>query len=126
MRKQHCRYYYKNIRTLLIDGFSEDELRSLCYDVPAFWSLREILPQSAGKTQMAERIIEFAERRVKILDLLVWAREHNPTQYQMHSPYINYHYKTPPKIIIFYTKLIVGLVFFLVTVHERSVSELEI
>ena len=41
-------YYLKNIRILLNKGFSDEELRHLCYDVPDFRPVYDELAQNTG------------------------------------------------------------------------------
>jgi hypothetical protein len=81
------RYLYKNIRTLLTTGFTDDELRILCYDEPEFRAVYENWPKGTNRTTFVQDLIDRAERRVKLDRLLELAREHNPDQYKEHQPY---------------------------------------
>jgi hypothetical protein len=76
-----ARYNIRNIRTMLTDGFNAEELRELAFDDPDFRPVYDQLSSSAGKSEIVQRLIEYAERRVKMDALLAWARERNPARY---------------------------------------------
>jgi hypothetical protein len=76
-----ARYNIRNIRTMLTEGFNAEELRELAYDEPDFRPVYDQLSSSAGKAEIIQRLIEYAERRVKMDALLAWARERNPARY---------------------------------------------
>ncbi len=81
-------YNHKNIRDLLIEGFSEEELRDdLCFYEEDFRPLRKQLPQNAGKDRVVLFILDFALRKVKVDQLLEWAKSHNAARYEKHLPY---------------------------------------
>ena len=80
-------YHIANIRALLIKGFDDEELRTLCFDVPEFRPVYEQLAQSSSKTQIVARLLEYAERQMQIDTLLALAQTLNPTRYDMHGPY---------------------------------------
>lgn len=81
-------YNLKNIRALLNAGFSSDELRRLCYDVPEFRMVYEQIG-SRDKTQIIDILMEHAERRLLFTPLLNWVSEQNPARYHLHQPYYN-------------------------------------
>jgi len=89
------RYNLRNIRILLTEGFTEEELRRFCYEVPDFRPVYERLSQSMGKAEVVGRLIEFAERKLLIEDLLVWVKENNPARYESHQPYDDSPYSLP-------------------------------
>lgn len=80
-------YNIRNIRTLLTEGFNAEELRELAYDEPIFRPVYEQLSSSAGKAEIVQRLIEYAERRVQMDKLLAWASERNPARYNQYQPY---------------------------------------
>lgn len=81
------RFNSKNIRTLLTQGFSDEELRLLCYDTPDFRSVYDRLGQGMGKTRVVQELIEYAERRGLLETLLAMAKELNPVKFEEHQPY---------------------------------------
>jgi hypothetical protein len=81
------RFNLGNIRALLSEGFTDQQLRVLCYDEPAFRQVYDQLESKTGKTEIIQRLIEHADRQSKLKALLAWAKEHNPTAYKNHQPY---------------------------------------
>ena len=81
------RYYIKNIRALLTEGFTDKELRRLCYDVSEFKPVHNQLAENTGKAEIIDRLIEFAEQKLQVETLLAQAKERNPGRYQQHQPY---------------------------------------
>ena len=80
-------YHSKNIRTLLIKGFSEEELRIFCFDHADFKPVYERLAQATGKAQIVQNLIEHAEQKNLYDILLNWAKEENHAKYKEHQPY---------------------------------------
>lgn len=87
-RKMTKRYHLRNIQTLLTQGFTEPELRDLCFYEPEFRPVHEQLPQGAGKAEIVRRLLEYAEQKVLLDNLLNLAKKHNPGRYQQHQPYV--------------------------------------
>lgn len=81
------RYDFKNIRILLTEGFSAQELRRLCYDMPEFRPVYDELTDNTGKSGIIDQLIEYADRKLLLDVLLNWAKEQNPTQYERYQPY---------------------------------------
>ncbi|MBE7551851.1 MAG: response regulator [Anaerolineales bacterium] len=81
------RYNLRNIRTLLTEGFTDEELRRLCYDVPDFRQVYDSLAQDMGKGKIIDRLLEHAERKLKLDILLALAKDYNPARYEEHQPY---------------------------------------
>lgn len=77
----------KNIRTLLIEGFTDLELRRLCYDESDFRPAYEQLAQGMGKDIIIDKLIEYAERKELMKTLLAMVKEHNPAKYEKYQPY---------------------------------------
>jgi hypothetical protein len=81
-------YNLKNIRDLLVEGFSEHDLRdTLCFYEPDFEPLHSQLSPRADKETIAQQIIEYAYRQLKVDSLLDWAQQKNPGRYERHRPY---------------------------------------
>lgn len=82
---------FNNIRTLLNEGFTSEEFRHLCTDVEGFRPAHSELPWNSGKAEIVARLIEYANRTLRLDELLAWAKELNPARYEKHHPY---HYGT--------------------------------
>ncbi|MCB0172707.1 MAG: hypothetical protein KDJ97_19390 [Anaerolineae bacterium] len=80
-------YNLKNIRILLIESFTDEDLRRLCYDIPNFRPVYVQLTRNTGKTEIIDRLIEYADRTLQIENLLALVKEHNPARYKKHQPY---------------------------------------
>lgn len=81
------RYNSKNIRNLLIEGFTPEELRQLCYDVPVFRPVYHKLAQNTGKEEISHLLIEYAEQKRLVGTLLDEAKSRNPAAYEKYQPY---------------------------------------
>lgn len=80
-------YNLKNIRTLLTEGFSPDELRYFSHDTPNFKAVYNELAQTTGKAEIAHRLLEYANQQGRIDELLAWAKEQNSLGYEKYGPY---------------------------------------
>jgi internalin A len=80
-------YNLKNIRGLLTNGFSSDELRILAFDSRVFRPVYERLSQDSGKSEIIQHLLEYADRKFLMEDLLAWAGELNPVKYEEYLPY---------------------------------------
>jgi len=76
-----------NIRTLLTEGFFEEDLRAFCLDTPKFKPVHHELADLSGKKAIVQRLLEFAERQECLAVLLTWAKAQNPAKYEKHQPY---------------------------------------
>jgi HEAT repeat protein len=81
------RYHLKNIRTLLTEGFTDEELRQFCFDDPAFTPYYPHLPSGASRAELARLIVNYARQKSLLETLLAWAKEQNPARYETHQPY---------------------------------------
>ena len=81
-------HHIPNIRALLTEGFSDRQLRRLCYDVPDFRPVYDQLADSTGKDIIIDYLLEHAERTLQMDKLLTLAKEQNPTRYAEHQPYV--------------------------------------
>ncbi len=81
------RYNLKNIRTLLTEGFDDEELRRLCYDEDQFRPVYDKLAQDSGKAKIIDLLIKYSEQKLLIDVLLDKAKQHNPARYKKHQPY---------------------------------------
>lgn len=57
------RYHLSQIRTLLNQGFTDEEIRQLCYDTHDFRPVYDQLTQTTGKTEIIHRLVEHADRK---------------------------------------------------------------
>jgi uncharacterized protein YjbI with pentapeptide repeats len=81
------RYNWANIRKLLTEGFNDQELRALCFDVPYFRPVYDQLAQNTGKAEIVAKLLEHAEKQMLVDILLALARDRNPARYAEHEPY---------------------------------------
>ncbi|MFQ5576694.1 MAG: hypothetical protein ACE5G8_06865 [Anaerolineae bacterium] len=82
------RYHLDNIRTLLVEGFTDQELQQLYYNVPDFSAAYGHLPPDANKAVLVDRLLKRAEGVSRIETILSWARARNPARYDIHHPYV--------------------------------------
>jgi hypothetical protein len=80
-------YNLKNIRILLTEGFTDEQLRRLCFEMPEFRPVYDQLAESTGKTDIIDLLLEYAYQTLQIDKLLDWAKEYNPIRYEEHQPY---------------------------------------
>jgi hypothetical protein len=80
-------YILANIRELLTQGFSDAELRALCFELPGFRPVYDQLAQNTGTAEIVAKLLEHAERTLQLNTLLAIARERNPARYEKHQPY---------------------------------------
>ena len=86
-------YYYlwSNIRTLLSEGFTNDELRRLAFDLSDLKPVYDQLTENTSKDEIIDRLIVHANQKLQVENLLALAKERNPARYDKHRPY---HYFT--------------------------------
>ncbi len=77
----------KNIRRLLTEGFSPDDLRYFAHDTPHFKAVYNDLAQSTGKAEIAHRLLEYANYQGLLDELLAWAKEENALGFEKYQPY---------------------------------------
>lgn len=80
-------YHLQNIRTLLLEGFSAEELRRLCYDHSDFRQVYHELSTGMGKADIIDRLIEHTNQALLMDKLLTLVRGLNPARYDRHKPY---------------------------------------
>lgn len=80
-------YNLKNIRILLIEGFTPEEIRRFCHETPEFRPVHDQLAEDTGKAKIIDLLLEYAEQKVKVELILIWAKEQNPVRYVEHGPY---------------------------------------
>ncbi|MCA9923558.1 MAG: hypothetical protein KC421_14365 [Anaerolineales bacterium] len=81
------KYNFQNVRTLLLNGFSMDEIMQLCFDLSEFMPFYQQINPEASKIQTAHLLIDYANRRELVDALLSWCKKHNPSKYQIYEPY---------------------------------------
>ena len=67
---------------LLREGFSNDELRSLAFSVPALRSVYDNLSAGMTTSEIARQIVERAEKHLQFKPLLRAVEEQNPRRYR--------------------------------------------
>lgn len=81
------KYNFENIRALLMNGFTDQELRRLCYDTPLFRPVYDQLARNTGKAEIIDLLIEYAEKKMLLDTLLKEIQERNPARFGAHQPY---------------------------------------
>jgi hypothetical protein len=81
-------YQLKNIRTLLREGFSAEELRRLCFENTAFRPVYDQLAGGSGKAEIIDRLLEYATQMLKMEELLALLQALNPARYARRQPYL--------------------------------------
>lgn len=82
------RYDFEKIRRLLIEGFSDRQLRRFCFDTPGFRAVYDELAQNSGKNEIIDQLLDYAHRERKIELLLDWTRKNNFARYEQYQPYL--------------------------------------
>ncbi|MFN8459037.1 MAG: hypothetical protein U0401_31045, partial [Anaerolineae bacterium] len=77
----------KNIRRLLTEGFSPDDLRYFAHDTPHFKAVYNELAQTTGKAEIAHHLLEYANYQGLLDELLAWAKEANALGFEKYQPY---------------------------------------
>lgn len=80
-------YNLTNIRNLLTQGFTDEDLRRLCYDSSDLRPVYDQLARNSGKAKIIDDLIEHADRMEQVGKLLTLAKEHNPIKYEKYQPY---------------------------------------
>lgn len=80
-------YDLKKFRTLLTEGFTDDELLTLCFDVRPFRPVYDQLTDSTGRAKIVQKLLEYAEQKELPELLLQEAKERNPAKYKKYEPY---------------------------------------
>ena len=80
-------YNLKNIRTLLTEGFTSEELRALTFDEPNFRPVFDQMSASSGKAEIVDRLLQYADQQLLIDQLLIHAKKRNPARYEYYQPY---------------------------------------
>lgn len=89
------RYNLKNIRSLLIEGFTTEELRWLCAE--KFKPIYSQLSRDNSKVEIVSQLIEYADQNSQLGAILSWAKEHNRNRYEKHQPYTSDFGSLPSK-----------------------------
>lgn len=84
-------YHVDNIRRLLDDGFSEDELVSLFGAEPTFaLTTADFAGVEVTKAGIIDKLLEAAEQKSQFDLLLELAQKYNPAKYEALEPYFNW------------------------------------
>ncbi|MBN1220782.1 MAG: AAA-like domain-containing protein [Anaerolineae bacterium] len=81
------RYDLRKIYTLLVQGFSDEELHNFCLLVPEFRPIHDLLPPEANKDEIIRQIFEHARQTAQFDLLLAWAEKQCPGKYNSLAPY---------------------------------------
>jgi hypothetical protein len=77
----------KRIYDVLVEGFNKNELLDLCFSLPSFKDFDKNRSGSEAHNEVARSIVDLANRRLLIEDLLDYVKEHDPRRYDIHKPY---------------------------------------
>jgi hypothetical protein len=89
-KKTAKNYHHSQIRKLLTDGFTANELKIFAYDTDDFRPVYNKLAEETDKERFIEELIDYADRKEQLDNLLVWAKETNPAKYNLYQPYANF------------------------------------
>ena len=78
-------YKLKNIKAMLVEGFTLEQLIDFCNS--NFRTVLEQLPSSASAETIADALITYASQNSQIATLLTLAQNINPKAYDGHRPY---------------------------------------
>jgi hypothetical protein len=81
-------YNFGNIRSVLMEGFSQEQLRTFCSVTPSFRAVYENLAD-ANKEAFVREIIDHGRRQLKLEEVIEWVRQENPAQYIHYEPYVD-------------------------------------
>ena len=83
-------YDLTQVRALLNHVFDEVELRNYCFDEPLFRPVHDDLKPTDDKSEIIRRILDRANRKGLVAQLLAWAKDSNPSRYAEGEPYETY------------------------------------
>lgn len=69
---------FQNIRPLLHNSLSDEDLRRLCYDEPAFKSFYARLSPEMGKARLVNQLVDFAAKKSALHILQTWIETRKP------------------------------------------------
>ena len=81
------KYHLANIRAFLVEGFSVEELRILCFDFSGFRPVYHQITPEMGRQAIVTKLLEHAEAKLQMETLLALAKEANPALYDAYEPY---------------------------------------
>lgn len=81
------RYDLEKVKDLLTEVFTDEELRRFCYDTPNFIPVYNQLGQDTTKSQIIDRLIKHADRKLLLETLLDLIKERNLIIYEKYQPY---------------------------------------
>jgi hypothetical protein len=86
-KKTAQNYHHSQIRKLLTDGFSPSELKTFSYDNDDFRPVYNKLTEESDKEKIIKELIDYADRKEQLDNLLAWTKETNPAKYNLYQPY---------------------------------------
>lgn len=81
-------YNWSNIRELLSEGFSAEQLRTFCHDHASFRPVHDQLNDQTGKGRIVTLLLEYVDRHLLVDELLAWVEQTNSRRYEIHQPYV--------------------------------------
>lgn len=91
-------YDLGKIRQLLEEGFSEQELRTFVFEHVTFRPVHRNLKEIDRKSQIVQQIVDHADRKGAVTELLEWAKQDNPAKYEALGPYERQPQPTGPAV----------------------------
>jgi hypothetical protein len=80
------RYHLRKVYTLLVQGFTEAQLRDLCLNVPEFRPVYDQLPAEVNKDDIIRQLFEHAQKTSQFDLLLAWAKNKIPANTKRSTP----------------------------------------
>jgi hypothetical protein len=75
-------YNLKNLRFLLTEEFTAEELEAFCRDTPKFRPVYDQLPQRSSAAEIAIRLLGYAQRQLLMESILEWVQACKPDEYE--------------------------------------------
>lgn len=80
-------YHIENIRLLLYEAFSDEDLRSMSYDIASFRDVYDQLTSDSRKSDVVELVVEAALHHAILDRMLTWTKGRHPVEYAKYEPY---------------------------------------
>jgi hypothetical protein len=109
MSSNEKKFRLANIRAFLDQGFNSRELRRIVYDTPELRSVYDNLNEQLSKSEVIDRLIEYADRQLLLDVVLDSAKVYNPARYAKHQPYYETKEDNSNSSVEFFGSDVVGL-----------------
>jgi hypothetical protein len=97
MTQDPSAYDIQKIRQLLIEAFTDEELRRFCLDRPAFRPVVDRLGREDGLDDIVDEVIDYCRTQLLWDELLAAVKEVNPRQYARFELYLRISVETPSR-----------------------------